>query len=144
MMHHTQTMPRISSDMNRETEICDKMLRSVICRVEKYEVSRSHKRSIAYSVISFGAILGLIPIVLFIVESSYSSGFGQYLSLFVSDSSYMIQNWREFMLSAVSSLPIMGAISVLLILFILTNALRRTVSHSEYADSIRQRLSIIN
>jgi hypothetical protein len=86
------------------------------------------------------AIVAMIPVIYNVLQSSSQSGFGKYLSLISSDGSYMLQNWKEFLLSAASSLPITGSIAVLLILFIFANSLRYTVRNSVYSNKIKLRL----
>ena len=151
MMHHGDKTPRISTNtMNRtpkelkspdiDTEVCDRMVKSVICRVEKFEVSRSHRSSVAFSAISAAAIVALVPIIIYVWHSSSRSGFGQYMSLVSSDSAYMLEHWKEFLLSAATSLPIMGAIVVLLILLIFVNSIRRMMSYASYSNEVKRRL----
>ncbi|MEI6305030.1 MAG: hypothetical protein WCP09_03395 [Candidatus Taylorbacteria bacterium] len=139
-MHHNVAIHRISTNMNNDAEACDRMFRSVICRVENFEITRSHRRSIAYSTISVIAFFALIPAIYMIVISITQSGFGKYLSLVFSDSSYVIDNWKQFLLSTVSSLPIMSGIAILLALFIILGALRRTIKYSTYSENIKHRL----
>ncbi len=141
MMHQDTKSRRISTNMNQDTEVCNRILKSVICRVEQFEVTRSHRKSIAYKTISIVAVIALIPIIYFILQSSSQSGFREYLSLVFSDGAYMIQNWKEFLLSTASSLPIVGGIMTLLVLFILTTAIQKNVENSIYSDNVRLRLS---
>ena len=126
--------------MNKDNEVCDRMLRSVICRVERFEVTRSHRKSVLYMVVSMVTLVALIPAIYYISESISMSGFGQYFSLISSDSSYMLTNWQEFVLSMASSLPLTGAMVILLAMFITLLAVRRTVNYEEYSQSIKKRL----
>ena len=153
MMHHIDKTSRKVTNMKRvfkeieltdvNNDMCDKMVKSVICRVEKFEVSRSHKRVIEYSVAATMAFFGLIPIVFYIVQSSSQSGFGGYLSLLGSDSSYVFGHLNELVLPVASSLPLTGVMVVLLALLILTISLRLTVKNSEYSTTMKQRLNPI-
>lgn len=152
-MHRSGTDDRIQTGMEKtfkellviepETPICDKIYRSVVSRVERFEIMRSKRRSIAYKLLSLATMAALVPSVNYIVKSIYLSGFGEYVSLIVSDSSYMTAHWKEFLLSTASSLPITGTIVVLLTLFILASSLRRTVKYSMYTQNIRQGLITI-
>lgn len=141
MMHHADKTRRISTNMNKDTEVCDRILKSVICRVEQFEVKRSHRQSLAYKAICLLSVVALVPAIYFILQSSSKSGFGRYVSLLSSDSSYVFQNWREFLMSAASSLPITGSIAALLILFIIVTTVRRTVRYSEYSETVKKKLT---
>ena len=140
MMHHIPKTHRISTNMNKDTEVCDRILKSVICRVEQFEVKRSHRQSIAYKSICLMAVIALVPAIYYVLQSSSQSGFGRYISLVSSDGSSVIQNWRVFLMSTASSLPITGTIAALLMLFIIVTAMRRTVRYSEYSESVKKRL----
>jgi hypothetical protein len=134
-----QTFKELKS-RDENSEACERIVRSVICRVERFEISRSRRRSLFFGAVSTIAVVAIVPIVAFILESSYRSGFGTYISLISSDSSYITQHLQEFLMSAASSLPIMGGMGMLLILFIFMNSLRRTVRYSDNANVIEQRL----
>ena len=126
--------------MNKDNDVCDRILRSVICRVERFEVTRSHRKSVLYMVVSMVTLVALIPAIYYIYESISMSGFGQYFSLISSDGSYMLTNWQEFVLSMASSLPLTGAMVSLFILFVTMYAMRRTVNYEEYSQNIKKRL----
>jgi hypothetical protein len=140
MMHRPKTGCRISTNMNRDSEVCDRMFKSVVCRVERFEISRSERRTFGYSALSVIAALALIPIVIYMVESANRSGFGGYLSLIASDSSYVFTHWKEFVLPTASSLPIMGVTIILLALLVFVMSLRRTGRFSAYSEIMRKRL----
>ena len=142
-MHHIDKTRRISTNMNQETEVCNKMFRSVICRVEKFEVKRSHRMSVAFETISILAAVAIVPLVYYILQSSSQSGFGRYMSLISSDTTYMMQNWKEFLMSAASSLPLTGGIVILVVLLVAASSLRRTVYYSTYSKNVKSRLSTI-
>jgi len=139
-MHHIMNSSRISTNMNKDNDVCDRILRSVICRVERFEVTRSHRKSVLYMVVSMVTLVALIPAIYYIYESISMSGFGQYFSLISSDGSYMLTNWQEFVLSMASSLPLTGAMVSLFILFVTMYAMRRTVNYEEYSQNIKKRL----
>ncbi len=139
-MHHNNRIHRISTNMNADTDICERMQRSIICRVENFEIKRSHRRSMVYETISIIGLLFLIPVIYYIIISSTQSGFGKYISLIYTDSSYILTNWKEFTLSIMSSIPIMGVIVILSILFIVVSSLRRTVRYSDYSENVKHRL----
>ena len=139
-MHRRSSIPRISTNMNNDAETYNRLFRSVIFRVENFEIKRSHRRSLAHGSIFLAAFCAFVPAVYYIITSSAQSGFGQYLSLILSDSSYVLENWKQFTLSTISSLPIMSVIAILLSLFIVLSALRRTVRYSTYSKNVKQRM----
>ena len=139
-MHQSANNSRISTNMNKDNDVCDRILRSVICRVEQFEITRSHRKSVVYMVVSLVAFFTLVPAIYYILVSSSQSGFGSYISLIASDSTYMIQNWKEHSLSIVSSLPITGVMASLLVLLITMYTMRRTIRYSEYSQSVKRRL----
>ena len=141
MMHHTMNDSRISTNMNKDKDVCDRLYRSVICRVEEFEVTRSHRRSISFLAVTLVAFLAVIPAIYYISSSISSSGFGKYMSLITSDGSYVLSNWKELMLSMASSLPLTGAMAILLALFITMLAIRRTISYQDYSNDVRLRLT---
>jgi len=139
-MHHFMTNDRIPTNMNCDSEACDRMFKSVVCRVERFEISRSRRLTVGYCALCVLTILALIPLINSIRESTIQSGFIGYVSLLISDSSYMFTHWKEFLLSTTSSLPFLGMTILLLALLIFVMSLRRTARFSAYSNCIKKRL----
>ena len=127
-------------DNNQGSCPIDKMSNSIITKVEKFEVSRSQKSISILGMILTVAIAAATLSVLFIIGSVGHSGFDRYFSLIISDSSYIMDNWSDFVFSTFSTLPTMGAIAIFGTLFVICASLRKTVDYIDYKNSIKEKL----
>lgn len=88
------------------------LLSSVLFRVEQ-EKAKYQKIRIWYcGIISVISFISLIPVVTYLLSDIFNSGFVQYLSIVLSDTSYVLLYWQDFTLLLADSFP---AFSTLLI-----------------------------
>ena len=91
---------------------------SILTKIEKIRRDEAVLRFGIQGSISVLSLLGIIKIGMFLWQSFIQTGFYSYLSLIFSDSSAIAIYWKEFVFSLVESLPILGVISLLIILTI--------------------------
>lgn len=98
-----------------------------INRLEKRQGRFRFFRELAISTISFAS---LVPLGLYFYTSLQTSGFNQYASLAISDSTYFLNQWYEFSGLLIESLPAFELINCVVIVIIFSwstkNLIRRT------------------
>jgi hypothetical protein len=79
------------------------------------------------SIMTITAILVLFPAFKELRNEVVLSGFAQFVSLFISDSSVALANWKDFGMLLLESLPTFGLTAVLVICFSLLASMRSLV-----------------
>ncbi len=113
----------------------DRILRAIFERVEAAERLRLKVRAASHAVLVVGACAALVPSAGYLIQAVSDSGFADFISLAVSDSSYVIGHTGDYALSLATSLPLVGSISCVALLFVFANSLRKTVY---YSSSLRE------
>lgn len=98
-------------------------------RIEAYisaEVAlRAQRKAYGFAIISGAALVAVIPAVYYVFGQVTQSGLYEYMSLFISDSAYAVNNLGEVGLSIIESVPVLGISYVLASLLIALYAARR-------------------
>jgi hypothetical protein len=96
----------------------------VFARIERHAVRRARLRFSAFVSVSFATFSSMLCVSFSLVNSLKGSGFYDYASLVFSDSGAVLMYWKEFFLSFVESLPILGlaAFVALAVVFLWTGA----------------------
>lgn len=106
---------------------------SILEKVELFEERRSRIYAITFSLISLISATSLIPLFLLVFQELNSSGFTEFISLTISDTSYAFNNWKVLLLSVTSSLPLFNVTLFIGLMLIFILSLRRFIS---YASSL--------
>ena len=91
----------------------------VMNRVHHTRLIRARIRFAIHGTITLGASLTLVPTIHYAITEASQSGFTEYLSLALSDSSTVFNNLKIFSLSIIESAPMIGSIACLTILAII-------------------------
>ena len=102
---------------------------AVVYRIEHYKTIRARVYLTAHVALVIVAVVSLIPAIQYAMTEAANSGFMQYVSLIISDSSSIMSNWKEFSLLIAESLPIIGSIACVAALFICTNSIYRSLKY---------------
>ncbi len=116
-------------------EPSDRILRAIFERVEAAERLRLRVRAASHAVLLVGACAAFVPSVEYLARAGFDSGFSGFVSLAVSDSSYVLAHTGDYALSLATSLPLVGSISCVALLLVVANSLRKTVY---YSSSLRE------
>lgn len=98
---------------------------AVMLRIEAYEVRRLRIRTAIHGAFVVAALILCVPVGNYIVAAVAQSGFGTYLSIAFSDSSFALTHLKDFTLTLADSLPATGAIALLAIVLVFANSLGR-------------------
>lgn len=86
-------------------------------------VSRNRKiiyiKITSFSLLGLFSLAGIVPAIVHLAEDFSNSGFYEYLSVAFSSNGNLASYWKELSFSLVESLPMLGVINVLLLVFIL-------------------------
>ena len=86
-------------------------------------ITRNKKISLlkiwSFSILAFLSLLGMIPAFIKLTEDFSKSGFYEYLSLLFSSNGNLALYWKELSYSLAESLPVVGIIYALLLVFVL-------------------------
>ncbi|MFA6476075.1 MAG: hypothetical protein WCV68_01520 [Candidatus Paceibacterota bacterium] len=107
-------------------------------------LSREQKRQAkihlaAFFVLDGLALVGLISSVIYLSDIFSQSGFGQYLSLFLSDSNLLVSYWQEIVFSLAESLPVLGFIAFLSVTTVLIWSFAKTIINARLIMPARPR-----
>ncbi len=98
-------------------------------RIEQARSIQAKRNAVSYGVLTTIAIVALVPVIKYLTIQATSSGLYNYLSLFVSDSSYMFDNWKIATLSITESIPIIGVALTLGTLLISLYSLKKSLAY---------------
>jgi hypothetical protein len=81
------------------------------------QIVRAQHRAYGYASVAIVALVALVPAFQYAHGQATSSGLYDYLSLFISDSAYVFSNLKTSLFSIMESVPVGGAVLVLMALF---------------------------
>lgn len=81
---------------------------------------------------SIASLFGLINVGVILWQSFVQTGFYEYLSLIFSDSSVLSTYWKEYTLSLIESLPLVGLISLLAIAIVFVWSSAKAVRNVQF------------
>ncbi len=96
---------------------------SVLARLAWERRHAARRRLCAQGSLAVLSLAGSVPAVQYAVREFAATGFSQFFSLLFSDRGIVLTYWREFGLSLVESLPILGIVVVLVTAFALISSL---------------------
>lgn len=111
----------------------ERLCQKVMWKIERREIARARTLSSGFGLIVIGAIATFIPTINYLIQSVSSSGFGQYFSLFISDSSYAMSNWNNLLFSIMEALPLTAIVAIVALLLICLSSFR---SFMKYRDDV--------
>jgi hypothetical protein len=114
---------------------------SVMLRIEAYEMRRLRIRTTIHGIFVLAALILCIPVSNYIAGAIAQSGFGTYLSIAFSDSSFAFSHFKDFMLTLADTLPATGAIAILAIALIFANSLGRMLKSISSLTEHRRRIA---
>ena len=94
-------------------------------KVDRREAVLNRTRIGGFGALITIALISLVPAVNFLLTSISDSGFGQYVSILFSDSSYAISHWQSVCLTMIESLPVTAVATVTVVLIVTLSAFRQ-------------------
>lgn len=90
-----------------------------------------HDRNVAlgYSILTFIIVVACVPVIQSFIREMTQSGVLDYISLLLSDSSYVASNWREFTLSLLESVPLFTSMLMLSLVLVFIVSIRKGVTN---------------
>jgi len=119
---------------SNETQI--RLSKSILFRIHRYEIRRLRIRFGLNMTLVLCAALAFIPTMQFLRDSAIQSGFSDYVSLFSTDSSFVLSHLNEVIMPIADSLPITGTVISLGLLLILIYSLRGILSNRSSLQNI--------
>ena len=104
-MEKTSTTRRFSLI---EAEPSPALYQAVLRHIDRERARRAKIRFAGLSVLAFASLGSMIPAFQYAVQEFARTGAFQYLSLVFSDGSLMAMYWKEFIMTIVESIPILG------------------------------------
>jgi hypothetical protein len=101
--------------------------RAVWARLTKEQKRRAKIHLAAFAILDSFALVGLVSSIIYLSNVFSQSGFGQYLSLILSDSNLLVSYWQELTLSLAESLPVLGFIAFLAVIAVLIWSFMKTI-----------------
>lgn len=106
-----------------ESEHPYKLVDSIFARIIETKRKNARRRSIFYVSVACLSLIAFIPATRFAISEFYRTGFYDYLSLAVTDSSTILLSWKEFLLSLADSLPVIAITFALSVIFTFAGSL---------------------
>ena len=105
----------------------ERIIAIVMVRIQKRRIT--HARLVAWTngTIAILSLAAIAPAVGYLMNSANQSGFFEYSSLLISDTSTVMHSWSTFAISIADSAPIVGIIAVIATIFILAASARSLV-----------------
>ena len=110
----------------------DRLCQRVMNKVEHRELALARGRTLGFGLVLIFVVAALIPAVTYLSSASKASGLGQYISLLLSDSSYVMSHWQDLAFSITESLPIMAIVMIVALLLIGLSSLRWFMRYQGY------------
>lgn len=110
-------------------------------RVHFEERKRAFKRLVAFSFLSLFSVLALIPTTIQFFDSMNSSGFLQYLSLLLSDGTFLISNINYYLLSIAESFPVTEVTGSLVVLLVCFYSFKSIINNYRVLQYFKQNLA---
>lgn len=99
----------------------------VLMRLDLEQRRQARRELIVFFLVDTLSLGGLLASVVYLSNVFTQSGFGQYLSLLLTDSGSLLSYWQELALSLAESLPVLGFVSFLSIMAVLIWSIARTI-----------------
>lgn len=109
----------------RLTEPSETLCERIQVRIHRARVMQARRHAAIHGVLVIGCLIMIVPIVTSGLDQAAQSGLYDYVSLVLSDGTYLLANWRQTVLSLLESVPIMSVILSMGIVLILANSVRR-------------------
>lgn len=95
---------------------------AVIAKIEKRETRLLWTRLVIYALSMTGTIVAMFPTVSYMSKEAEQTGFSSYLSLILSDGSYIFSHLKIFILSIGNSIPLtpIAITTTIILVFILS------------------------
>lgn len=100
-------------------------------RIEHATNVRAQRKAFAYGLFAIGALITLVLTLQYSSTQATHSGFYEYISLFASDSTYMLNNWKTTLITVAESLPMMGIVLTLGTLLISVYAFKKSATYAK-------------
>lgn len=98
-------------------------------RISHFQTIQARRRVVIYGITGIFGFIALVPALQYVSAQMMNSGLYDYLSLFISDSSYLFNNWRIALLSVAESLPVMGIVLTLTASLISTYSIKKAMPY---------------
>jgi hypothetical protein len=85
----------------------------IISHIRMRQVRQARIAFFSSSALAIGSVVGVVSSVRYFIASAYASGFGDYLSLMLSENAGLMKYWKEFSLTLVESIPLIALAAVL-------------------------------
>ena len=108
-----------------EDRISKEIFQNVVNRIDRSIMKQSRFRATMHGILAVLAVVAIVPAFIYFGSEATQSGFLQYISLAVSDSSSIISDWKDLGLSILGSIPIISSVTCLAIIMIFTNSLHK-------------------
>jgi hypothetical protein len=102
------------------------LARRITARIEHTKAIRVRRKAYAFGALSLAAIVSLVPALQYTSSQATNSGLYEYLSLFATDSNYVLSNLKTTLLTILESMPMMATALTLAILLIATYAFKKS------------------
>ncbi len=106
-------------------------------RIERSKTAQAGRRAFAFGIFALGALAALVTVVQYVGAQAANSGLYDYLSLLVSDSGYVINNWKTAGLSIIESLPMIGITLTIATLLISVYAFKKSAGYIRLSHGSR-------
>lgn len=97
-----------------ETDLANKIWHNIVVRDRRI----AYLKLASFSFVGVASLVGLVPMFKILINDFTQSGFYEYLSLAFSSGGLFFSYWKEFTLSLLESLPAMGIVFLLTLVFI--------------------------
>ena len=101
--------------------------RGVWVRLSEAQKRQAKIHLVAFATLDVFALIGIVTSVIYLSNVFSQSGFGQYLSLIISDSNLLVSYWQEITLSLAESLPVLGLVAFLSVSAVLIWSFMKTI-----------------
>ncbi|MDD5547472.1 MAG: hypothetical protein PHN74_01025 [Candidatus Pacebacteria bacterium] len=108
----------------KEIEPPKELLGGILSKIEFEKRKIARLRLAFFAGTALASIFGFIPATRYFINELNSSGFHHYASLIFSDGGVLISYWKEFILSLAESLPVLGIIAILSLVFVLLESIK--------------------
>lgn len=105
---------------------------TIISRVHLEMVNKARLQSLLWGSAVFVSLVASIPAINYVHTELTNSGFYQYSSLIYSDGNLFLSNWKEFSLSLIESLPVVGMAMFLVIVALLMEFFKLAIKNMSF------------
>ncbi len=104
-------------------------------RIDKIRTARAGRKAFVFGIFCLAALVALTVVARYAYSQVTSSGLYDYVSLFVSDSSYLFINWKSTILSIVESLPMSSVVLTLATLLVTIYTYKKSSGYIKQSHS---------